>query len=241
MTAEFVTTRIARSAAEIGAAAWNACANPDGSADCHPFTRFEFFAALESSRSAAPESGWNPCHLALECSGSVKAILPLYLKNHSLGEYVFDQGWAEALERAGGNYYPKLQASVPFTPVTGPRLLVAAGTQRAQTQKTLLMAGMDAANRLNASSLHITFMTEAESSAAAACGFLLRTDQQFHWENEAYTSFEDFLGRLSSSRRKNLRKERAAVREEARRYFGDKGGPIESETEYRIASGRCPG
>jgi hypothetical protein len=213
VTAEFVTARIARSAAEIGAAAWNSCANPDGSADCHPFTRFEFFAALESSHSASPETGWNPCHLALEGSGSVKAILPLYLKNHSLGEYVFDQGWAEALERAGGHYYPKLQASVPFTPVTGPRLLVAGGTQRAQVQEALLMAGMDAANRLKVSSLHVTFMTEAESSAAAACGFLLRTDQQFHWENEAYSSFENFLGHLSSSRRKNLRKERAAVRE----------------------------
>ena len=108
-------------ASEIGAAAWNACANPDGVADPHPFTRYEFFAACEESGSATARTGWKPAHLVVEHDGRVIALLPTYLKNHSQGEYVFDSAWADALERAGGDYYPKLQASVPFTPVTGNR------------------------------------------------------------------------------------------------------------------------
>src|SRR2546423_815239 len=115
--------RLVPGAAEIGAAAWNACANPEGHADAHPFTRYEFFAALEASGSASPRAGWQPCHLVL---GDNAAILPAYLKSHSQGEYVFDHGWAEALERAGGEYYPKLQAAVPFTPVPGRRFLLGA-------------------------------------------------------------------------------------------------------------------
>ena len=213
MSAAFFTTRVANSAAEIHAAAWNACANPAGSLDCHPFTRHEFFAALEMSGSASPETGWQPFHLVLERDGAVVAILPLYLKGHSFGEYVFDQGWADALERVGGRYYPKLQSSVPFTPVAGRRLLVAASADQEEAQQLLLSAGAEAANGLGVSSLHITFMTKTEWAAAAACGYLLRTDQQFHWENDGYSSFDAFVGELSSSRRKNMRKERAAVRE----------------------------
>jgi predicted N-acyltransferase len=213
VSAAFFTTRVANSAAEIHAAAWNACANPAGSLDCHPFTRHEFFAALEMSGSASPETGWQPFHLVLERDGAVVAILPLYLKGHSFGEYVFDQGWADALERVGGRYYPKLQSSVPFTPVAGRRLLVAASADQEEAQQLLLSAGAEAANGLGVSSLHITFMTKTEWAAAAACGYLLRTDQQFHWENDGYSSFDAFVGELSSSRRKNMRKERAAVRE----------------------------
>jgi predicted N-acyltransferase len=206
-----LTARLADSAAEIGAAAWNACANPSGASDCHPFTRHEFFLALEESGSAARQTGWHPCHLVLERADAIQGLLPLYLKNQSLGEYVFDHGWADAFERAGGRYYPKLQASIPFTPVTGPRLLAA--SNREETWRALLSTASRVLERLDASSLHITFMTEPESAAAAACGYLQRTGQQFHWENKAYSSFDDFLGELSSSRRKNLRKERAAVRE----------------------------
>src|ERR1044071_4020085 len=112
--------RMVPGAPEIGAAAWNACANPEGVADPHPFTRYEFFEALEKSGSASARAGWQPAHLVL---GNNQAILPLYLKSHSQGEYVFDHAWADALERAGGDYYPKLQAAVPFTPVTGRRVL----------------------------------------------------------------------------------------------------------------------
>jgi uncharacterized protein len=213
VTAETVTARLSRSAAEIGATAWDACANPAGSKDCHPFTRHAFFLALEESGAATRKTGWQPCHLVLERAGSLEGLLPLYLKRHSQGEYVFDHAWADAFERAGGAYYPKLQSSVPFTPVTGPRLLAATGTDQQRIWQALLSAGTDIAGRLGVSSLHITFMTEPEWAAAAACGYLQRVDQQFHWENQGYSTFEDFLAKLSSSRRKNLRKERAAIRE----------------------------
>ena len=135
--------------------------------------------------------------------------MPLYLKNHSQGEYVFDHAWAEALERAGGDYYPKLQCSVPFTPVTGRRLL----TTDVNAQETLLKTAAGALRQIGASSLHITFLTEEEWQAAGKANYLLRTGQQFHWENRGYDSFDQFLGELSSAKRKTLRKERASVRE----------------------------
>jgi predicted N-acyltransferase len=212
MAAEF-TGRLNGSAAEIGAAVWNGCANPAGHDDPHPFTRYEFFAALEESRSATARTGWRACHLTVERDGQVQGLLPLYLKNHSQGEYVFDHAWADAFERAGGSYYPKLQASVPFTPVTGKRFLICAGADEHETRKALMAAGSSAVRELHASSLHVTFLTEDEWRTAGEAGYLLRTDQQFHWENRGYTSFDEFLGELSSSKRKNLRKERAAVRE----------------------------
>ena len=208
MTDATPTARLVTSAAAIGAAAWNALANPDGVNDPHPFTTYEFFAALEESGSATPATGWQPCHLVLESAGQVKALMPLYLKNHSQGEYVFDHPWADAMERAGGDYYPKLQCAVPFTPVTGRRLLGAD-----VHIPRLLEAAKAVTRQTKASSLHITFPTAAEWQAAGAAGYLLRTDRQFHWKNEGYRDFEDFLSRLSSAKRKNLRKERAAVRE----------------------------
>ena len=194
------SARLITSASEIGAARWNALANPRGLADPHPFTTFEFFAALEESGSASAKTGWQPAHLLLE-----DGLMPLYLKNHSYGEYVFDHAWAQALERAGGDYYPKLQCAVPFTPVTGKRLLGNA--------PALLKTAAGATAQLGASSLHITFLTHAEWQAAGEAGYLLRTGQQFHWNNPGYTSFDQFLGELSSAKRKNLRKERQAVRD----------------------------
>jgi predicted N-acyltransferase len=208
-----ITARIAGRAAEIGEAAWNACANPHGTHDPNPFTRYEFFAACEESGSATARTGWRPAHLTIERDGTIIGLLPMYLKTHSQGEYVFDSAWADALERAGGDYYPKLQASVPFTPATGHRLLVAANADVDATREALLATGATAVKQLNASSLHITFLTEDEWKVAGEVGFLQRTDQQFHWENRGYQSFDQFLGELSSSKRKNLRKERAAVRE----------------------------
>ncbi|HXC56221.1 MAG TPA: GNAT family N-acetyltransferase [Rhizomicrobium sp.] len=212
MTGDF-TARIAGRASEVGKAAWNACANPGAIADPHPFTRYEFFAACEESGSATARTGWRPAHIAIEQDGRIIGLLPTYLKNHSQGEYVFDSAWADALERAGVDYYPKLQASVPFTPATGHRLLVAAGADVDATREALLATGATAVRQLKASSLHITFLTQEEWQAAGAIGYLQRTDQQFHWENRGYRSFDQFLGELSSAKRKNLRKERAAVRE----------------------------
>ncbi len=209
-----IIARVAGTATEIGAAAWNACANPDGRPDPHPFTRHEFFAALEETGCASPRTGWQPVHLVIERDGRIDGILPLYLKNHSQGEYVFDWGWADAFERAGGDYYPKLQAAVPFTPVTGRRLLIAKDAPQEETTNALLAAGAAAVGELDASSLHVTFMTEQEWRVAGTLGFLQRNDQQFHWLNNGYASFDEFLGELSSSKRKNLRKERARVREE---------------------------
>jgi predicted N-acyltransferase len=204
VTADPAGARLITSAAEIGRARWNALANPEGRADPHPFTRYEFFAALEQSGSASRKTGWQPAHLLAE-----GGLMPLYVKNHSYGEYVFDHAWAEALERAGGDYYPKLQCSVPFTPVTGRRLLTASDNAR----ETLLKTAAAALRQIGASSLHITFLTEAEWRAAGQAGYLLRTGQQFHWENRGYDSFDQFLGELSSAKRKNLRKERASVRD----------------------------
>lgn len=211
MTKADIRARIAGAAAEIGAAAWDACANPQTRPDPNPFTRYAFFAALEETGCASARTGWQPVHLAIERGGTIAGILPLYLKNHSRGEYVFDWGWADAFERAGGDYYPKLQASVPFTPATGRRLLIAKDAPQEETANALLAAGAAAVNELDASSLHVTFMTEAEWRAAGALGFLQRTDKQFHWRNPGYATFDEFLGELSSSKRKNLRKERAAV------------------------------
>jgi hypothetical protein len=205
--------KLAGSAASIGKAAWNACANPEGASDPHPFTRYEFFEAAEQSGSATARTGWRPCHLVIEGGGEIRGLMPLYLKSHSQGEYVFDWGWAEAFERAGGEYYPKLQASVPFTPVTGRRLLVSRGSAENPDviHCALLKAGASAVAQLSASSLHITFLTEEEWRLASQCGFLQRNDQQFHWHNRGYARFDDFLSDLSSAKRKTLRKERAAV------------------------------
>lgn len=196
--------RLITSAAEIGAARWNALANPQGLAEPHPFTTFEFFEALEASGSACRDTGWQPVHLLAE-----DGLIPLYLKSHSYGEYVFDHAWAEALERAGIDYYPKLQAAVPFTPVTGPRLLAATDAAR----RTLLKTATGAVKQLGASSLHITFPTRAEWDMAGEAGYLRRTGQQFHWDNRGYGGFDEFLGELSSAKRKTLRKERQAVRD----------------------------
>jgi predicted N-acyltransferase len=208
VTADPGGARLVTSAREIGSARWNALANPQDLAEPHPFTSYEFFAALEESGSASRKSGWQPAHLL-----APDGLMPLYLKNHSYGEYVFDHAWAEALERAGGDYYPKLQCSVPFTPVTGRRLLT-----EESNRESLLKTAAGALRQIGASSLHITFLTEEEWRAAGKAGYLMRTGQQFHWENRGYDSFDQFLGELSSAKRKNLRKERASVRDAGIRF-----------------------
>jgi predicted N-acyltransferase len=206
-----IAARLGGEARQIGAKLWDALANPSGAVLPHPFTRHAFFDALECSGSATAKTGWRSVHLILERNGNPVALLPLYLKSHSYGEYVFDHGWAEAFARAGGRYYPKLQASVPFTPASGRRLLIGHGEDQQATSGLLLQAAQEMVAELRASSLHVTFMTEAEWKLAEAAGYLLRTDKQFHWENHDYASFDAFLKELASAKRKNLRKERAAV------------------------------
>ena len=191
----------------IGAGDWDACANPSGL--YNPFVSHRFLAALETSRSAAARTGWAPRHLVAKSGGTIIGIVPCYLKSHSRGEYVFDRGWAEAYEHAGGQYYPKLQVSVPFTPATGPRLLVRADAGDTHAIKVLLAQGLQAlCKATEASSVHVTFADKAEWELLAQHGYLQRTDQQFHWQNAAYATFDDFLGALNSRHRKAIKRER---------------------------------
>jgi len=199
--------RVANSVAEIDAAAWDACANPAG-APFDPFLTYAFFDALERSGSATVDTGWQPFHLVLENDGRIDAIVPLYVKSHSRGEYVFDHAWADAWHRAGGRYYPKLQACVPFTPVTGRRVLVGASPDADALRRAMARAAIDIAEKLGVSSLHVTFPTPAEAELLGRNGYLRRVDQQFHWKNRGYAAFDDFLGALASKKRKNLRRER---------------------------------
>lgn len=201
------TLRVASSVADIPADVWNACAaGTSGSVD--PFLDHAFFLSLEESRSAVRETGWLGHHLILERDEAVAAIMPCYLKSHSRGEYVFDGGWAEAYERAGGHYYPKLQASVPFTPATGRRLLVRAGPEADLARTALVQGAAQVAVQAGVSSLHVTFCRQDEWELMAAAGYLQRNDTQFHFENEGYAVFDDFLAALSSRKRKVIRRER---------------------------------
>ena len=193
---------------------WQACAGDNGSGSPDPFLSWDFLEALESSGSATAQTGWQPLHLGVFSEKKeLLAAMPLYLKNHSQGEYVFDHAWADALHRAGGRYYPKLQCSVPFTPVTGERVLVRPGADAAALRALLVRAAVELAGKTRASSLHITFPTESEWRNFGDLGLLQRVDQQFHWQNHRYARFDDFLADLSSKKRKNIRRERRAVRQ----------------------------
>jgi predicted N-acyltransferase len=189
----------------VDPAAWDALANPVG-ARFNPFVAHAFLSALEDSGSATAETGWQPTHVLVEHSGALIAAAPMYAKSHSYGEYVFDHGWAQAFERAGGAYYPKLQVCVPFTPATGPRLLTGGNVD---ARVPLASALMSFAQKLGVSSVHVTFAEQDEAATLTPFGFLPRHDQQFHWHNENYADFAAFLSALSSMKRKNLRRERA--------------------------------
>ena len=193
---------------ELDAASWDACVGPD-----QPFLSHAFLATLEASGSACRDTGWLPLHAVVESGGRLLGCAPMYLKSHSYGEYVFDWGWANAYERAGGRYYPKLQVAVPFTPVPGPRLLLRPGAGpevRAARAEGLV----GAAGQHGGSSLHVTFCQRPEWDALAGAGLLRRQGVQYHWHNRGYRSFDDFLGTLKSSKRKTIRKERARVAEQ---------------------------
>src|SRR5947208_8863846 len=232
MASSEITLEAVPSVSDIPAAEWDACANPKPDPDSlenldtlaspgaasdscldsrpayNPFVSHAFFAAAEASGSACARTGWGPRHLLARLDGEIAGIVPCYLKSHSQGEYVFDRGWADAYERAGGRYYPKLPASVPFTPATGPRLLIRDGADRERVGDALAAGLMALCNATNASSVHVTFAREAEAKFLAAHGFLQRNDQQFHWHNEGYATFDDFLTSLNSRHRKAIKRER---------------------------------
>jgi hypothetical protein len=227
-----ITLEAVSSVSRIPAAEWDACANPSlhplrsngfdvsasggntGNSNAepgsyhNPFISHAFLLALEASGSATPRTGWGPRHLAARLDGKTAGIVPCYLKSHSQGEYVFDRGWADAYERAGGRYYPKLQVSVPFTPATGPRLLIRDGVDKEQIRSALAGGLVALCDATEASSVHVTFAPQAEAKFLAGCGFLQRHDKQFHWRNQGYGSFEDFLASLNSRHRKAIRRER---------------------------------
>src|SRR6202522_185386 len=232
MASSEITLEAVSSISQIPAEDWNACANPTpdihslngldtlassgtktdsctGSASAYnPFVSHEFFSALEASGSACARTGWGPRHLLARPDGAIAGIVPCYLKSHSQGEYVFDRGWADAYERAGGRYYPKLQASVPFTPAAGPRLLIRDGVDQDRIGDALASGLVALCGATKASSVHVTFAREAEWNFLAEHGFLQRNDQQFHWHNQGYQNFDDFLATLNSRHRKAIRRER---------------------------------
>ena len=200
-----VVARMADGIAAFSAAEWDACAGDD-----NPFVSHAFLSALEDSGSAVAHTGWQPVPISIDgADGAPAGILPAYAKSHSQGEYVFDHGWADAWERAGRSYYPKLQIAVPFSPVPGPRLLL----RDAALAPALIAAAEAVVEQNDLSSAHATFIEGSQLHAFQAAGWLIRADRQFHWFNRDYADFDGFLGALSSRKRKSIRKERATARE----------------------------
>ncbi|WP_029009830.1 GNAT family N-acetyltransferase [Azospirillum halopraeferens] len=218
---ETITVRILDGIGAADPGQWDACAGPD-----NPFVRHAFLSALEESGSAVTGTGWQPVHLvALDAGGGMTGAAPMYAKSHSYGEYVFDHAWANAYERAGGRYYPKLQVAVPFTPVPGPRLLLRPGAGP-DVAAALAEAMQRVARGNGLSSVHVTFPTEAEWRRLGEAGWLRRLGVQFHWENRGYTCFDDFLGALNARKRKAVRKERKAVADSGVRLHALTGDDI---------------
>ncbi len=225
-----VAVRVVDSVSDVPAEDWDACATSpsvssqiDSAASqnesessrsepeetCNPFVTHAFLHSLEASGAVGAEAGWLPQHLVIDRpGGGLRGAMPCYLKNNSFGEYVFDHGWADAYERAGGRYYPKLQVSVPFTPATGPRLLVRPDDQADLNRQLLIAAAIELCKRHHVSSIHWTFLLKPEWDLLGALGVLRRTDRQFHWRNDGYDTFDDFLAALSSRKRKAIRRER---------------------------------
>ncbi|WP_448207729.1 GNAT family N-acetyltransferase [Azospirillum sp. sgz302134] len=224
-----ITVKVLTGVGQADPQQWDACAGLDS-----PFLSHAFLLALEESGSATRRSGWQPTHLAaLDATGRMVGAVPMYLKSHSYGEYVFDHSWAHAYERAGGRYYPKLQVAVPFTPVPGPRLLVrpdVLGPDGGDVVYAALIQAMEeVARRYGVSSVHVTFPTEADWTRLGEAGWLLREGVQYHWENRGYASFDDFLGTLNSRKRKAIRKERREVAESGVRLHALTGADLKTE------------
>ncbi|MHA6288436.1 GNAT family N-acetyltransferase [Maricaulis sp. CAU 1757] len=202
-----LTLRVTESLRAVSREAWDSIANPPGAA-FDPFVSWDFLEALEASACVSEETGWYPRHLLAEDeTGTLRGALPLYAKTHSMGEYVFDHAWAEAYQRAGGQYYPKLLTAIPFTPVTGRRIL----STDAAVRSALVDAAMQTARQWGLSGWHVNFPDKADRQDLAASGLLARVDRQFVWHNRGYATYDDFLADLSSRKRKALRKERAGA------------------------------
>ncbi|WP_425229152.1 GNAT family N-acetyltransferase [Sphingomonas sp.] len=223
-----VTARLAQGVSSVSAAQWDACAGTG-----NPFVGHAFLAALEASGSVGGRTGWQPVPVVVDGDGDAPAaIAPAYLKTHSQGEYVFDHGWADAWTRAGGSYYPKLQIAAPFSPVPGPRLLL-----RDPAAAPTLIAALEAVTEQHGlSSAHATFIAPEQVPLFEAAGWLIREGTQFHWRNDGYASFDDFLARLASRKRKAIRKERTAAVEglTIRHLVGDEIGPREWAAFWRF-------
>lgn len=212
-----------RSIHEVAPEDWDACAGPE-----NPFLSHAFLSALEDSDSVTAETGWLPQHLVFaDETDRIAGIVPLYLKGHSQGEYVFDWGWADAYERAGGDYYPKLLSAVPFTPVAGPRLLIHPEADHDAVRDILIAGLVEITRRFNVSSLHVNFLPEEQWQAFGDAGFLQRVGLQYHWKNDDYADFDGFLAALSSRKRKAIRKERKAAAESGLTIRRLTGGMIE--------------
>ena len=189
---------------------WDLCACPEafkGEKIIDPFTTYNFISALENSGSVGKGTGWHSCHLVVKIEKEIIAVMPLYLKGHSQGEYIFDHNWAQAYNNFGGNYYPKIQSAVPFTPATGRRFLTKKGFEK-QGRDALERGIINLALNNKLSSAHITFCTSFEAKKVSDNNFLKRKTLQYHWENKGFSNFEDFLNSLSSRKRKTIKKER---------------------------------
>jgi len=198
-----ISVRVHAAIAEIPAASWDACAGGVNPSVCHAF-----LTALEESGSTTSRTGWTPQHLSIAGpDGTILGVAPLYAKTHSYGEYIFDYGWADAYERAGRRYYPKLLSAAPFTPIPGPRLMLKAGAP-AETRAHLIAGMIELAKRRRISSLHVNFPEQGDMEALSEAGFLQRLGQQFHWSNDGYRDFGDYLDALNSRKRKAVKKER---------------------------------
>ena len=229
--ADSVTVKVLSSLGEVPAGHWDACAGTE-----NPFVSHTFLKTLEDSDAANGDAGWLPQHIVIEDENGLVGAAPCYLKNHSYGEYVFDWGWSDAYERAGGKYYPKLQVAVPFSPVTGPRLLVRDGEDKPHTRRLLAAGLLELAKRHEVSSLHVTFSSEDEWDELGEMGLIQRQGQQFHWKNQGFETFDDFLQSLNSRKRKMIRKEREAANAEVdiKVLSGDDIGPHHMQAFYHF-------
>lgn len=226
-----VKVQVHTSLSSVSQQQWDACTDPQGSRgrrSIDPFTSHQFLSALEKSGSVGPGTGWHPRHLTVHVADQMVAVMPLYAKSHSQGEYVFDHNWAHAYEQAGGRYYPKLQAAVPFSPVTGRRFLTRNGWDTLG-QAALVEAMVEIASENEVSGAHVSFCEKDEAEAGKKMGLLHRTGQQFHWLNNGYTTFDGFLANLSARKRKNIRKERRTAQSFGGEIVALTGGDIEPE------------
>ncbi|MEX0280780.1 MAG: GNAT family N-acetyltransferase [Arenibacterium sp.] len=234
-----IEIRVLPSLSTVEPSDWDACACPetsDGGRPVDPFTTYRFLKALEDSGSVGSGSGWQPQYMVAYRDGRVIGCAPMYLKFHSQGEYIFDHNWAHAYERAGGRYYPKLQIAVPFTPATGRRFLLRPG-EESFALPALVQGAVQLASDNDLSSFHATFCTKSEAEQGEEMGLMVRTTQQFHWEDDGYGDFDGFLASLSSRKRKNIRKERAqanAFGGEIRAYSGDNLKPEHWDAFWRF-------